>query len=103
MGVTKASVEATTRARLVELAAVDTPQGQLALVLAKRLDDDEESGSSVAALSKELRSLLAALSVTSKPVDDGVDELKKRREQRQAQQRAAAAKRAPRKRAAPQK
>ncbi len=89
MGV-KQSVASTTRTRLVELGAVDSPQGQLALVLAQRLDANEDAGSAVAAMAKELRATLEVLGRTATPKVDPVDEVKAARERRQSAQRRAA-------------
>jgi hypothetical protein len=84
----RVSVTSATRAQLEKVGRAETAEGQNAIVLAERLDaatyNALETGSSVAALSKQH---LAALADALKDVSvnaDGVDELKLRRERRGA-------------------
>lgn len=71
-------VEASTRARV----DVSSPLGAVAVVLARRVDRAglTEPGSSVAALTRELRAVLAE--VGAPPAGDRVDELQAKREAR---------------------
>lgn len=76
-----------TRVTMDELEAcgrAETPLGRLALSLALRIDTstEDESGSAMAALSKELRAALAAAVANAERADDPVDELRARREAR---------------------
>ena len=73
-----------TAATLAELAAadrVDCALGQAALALARRVDAGHESGSSVAALVRELRVTMEAALDGAARADDVVDELRRKREQ----------------------
>lgn len=75
-----ASVTDATQAALDSCGRAETPLGQLALRLALRVDVGEESGSAMAALSKELRATLAAATANATTSGDLVDELRARRE-----------------------
>lgn len=88
MGVRKpvVSIVSSTKAELERLGALESSAGQLAMVLARRLDADGDAGSAVAAMAKELRATLDALGRVSKPKADPVDELQRKRRQRQAAQ-----------------
>lgn len=74
-------VEATRR-ELEAVGKVDTPLGATALALAGRLDANDDPGSAMAAMAKELRTTMAELTRTAPAVADPIDELKKRRERR---------------------
>lgn len=73
-------------AALAELTAAGragTAAGAVVLVLARRLDDSyAETGSSVSALSRELRAALAAAMSGTAPAADPLDELRKRRQRK---------------------
>lgn len=72
-----------TRRRLTEARALDTVDGQAALVLAHRIETGlTESGSAVAALSRELRAVMDAALKTTAPVGNLIDELRAQREKR---------------------
>lgn len=71
------------RATLTESGVLDTPNGQLALKLAGRIENQSnDSGSSIAALSKELRLVMAEAMNRVVAADDPIDELQRRRESR---------------------
>ena len=77
------SVEAAVVKQLAEVERVDTPMGQAALVLARRLDGGAaDTGSAVAALVKQLEATLEAATAGAKAEDDPVDELRKRRDRK---------------------
>ena len=77
-----ASPAEVTERRLLEVGRLDTVAGQYALFLAQRIESAHDSA--VAALSKELRAVLAeALEGTAKAADP-MDELKARRERSHA-------------------
>lgn len=69
---------AATRAQLDRLGKLDDPLGTMAMTAARRLDDGD-TGSSMAALMRELRSLLAEAAKGSTALQDGVDEVAERR------------------------
>lgn len=73
-------VEAVERS-LAAADALETIAGQAALVLAARMGSPVETGSAVAALSRELSGLVAA-AVRSAPVSDPLDELRRRRDRK---------------------
>jgi hypothetical protein len=60
----------------------DTPLGAIAVELAKAIGDPFASGSAIAALSKELRSVMAAALGVGDRGDDPLDELKRRRDRK---------------------
>ncbi|MGE2733837.1 hypothetical protein [Mycolicibacterium vaccae] len=71
---------------------LETVLGQLALKLAVRLEASTfDTGSSFMALSKELRAVMAAAVAGAHVEDDEIDELQKRRDEKEAAARAAAA------------
>lgn len=80
------SILAAVRAELEAQGQVATPAGATALALAERLDGGAgtDPGSAVAAMSKELRMLMAELSKSPVAAGDPVDELKKRRQARRS-------------------
>lgn len=55
------------------------PEALVALSIAQRLDDGDEPGAALAALSKELRAVLADLRRTASPQSDIFDQLAARR------------------------
>lgn len=75
------------RKELEEASADDTVAGQLALQLARRIANPEETG--ITAMSKELRSLLAEAKGSTSTIDDGPaepqpdDEVEKARRRRE--------------------
>jgi len=63
---------------------LDTPQGRIALVLARRLDGNaKDSGASVAALARQLDTLLEKTLPSAEAQDDPLDEVTRKREERQ--------------------
>lgn len=75
---------------LADAQRLDTVLGQLALKLASRLESATfDTGSSFTALSKELRAVMAAAVAGAHVEDDEVDELQKRRDEKEAAARAA--------------
>lgn len=73
------SIIQSVRQRLDAVGETDTPLGQLALRLAEQAS--AETGSALAALSREMRAVLAEVEAGAKPVQrDPVDELRKRRD-----------------------
>lgn len=80
------SVFAATRAQLEAADRLRTPTGAAALALAKRIDSGSfaDTGSSFAAVVKELRATLGEALADAAVPDDPVDELRARREARRA-------------------
>lgn len=80
------SILAAVRAELEAQGQADTPAGATALALAARLDGGvgTDPGSAVAAMSKELRMLMADLSKSPVAGRDPVDELRERRRARRS-------------------
>lgn len=72
-----------TRRALVAVGRADTALGAMALELARRMEAPGESGSSMAALSKELRATMAAVVKDAPTGPDPVDELGARRDAKQ--------------------
>ena len=69
---------------------LDTVLGQLALKLAVRLEASTfDTGSSFMSLSKELRAVMASAVAGAHVEDDEIDELQKRRDEKEAAARAA--------------
>lgn len=66
-------------ASLVDLEMATTPHGQMALAIARRLDSPRETGSAIAALSKQLATLLDVVDQRGKRAADPLDELRERR------------------------
>lgn len=76
-------VEAAAVKQLEEAGRLDTPLGQAALVLARRLDRTTmDTGSAIAGVVKQLEATLAAATAGAKQAEDPVDELRKRRDQK---------------------
>lgn len=76
--------EAATRRELERLGKVDSMLGQQALVIARRMGNATETGSAVATLSKEhsrLMSAVASGASVADPVDEAVDEVRRKREE----------------------
>jgi hypothetical protein len=69
-----------TRRELEAGGVLDTALGQQALRLAERMHSPHDTGSALAAVSKELRSVLAAALADATPVADALDELAQRRQ-----------------------
>lgn len=78
----KTGVQAAVKAELTRLGKLNTPEGAAALVLSGRLDTNEDPGSAMAAMAKELRTTMTDLARSAPAVADPVDELRKRRERR---------------------
>lgn len=76
------AVLAATKAQLGGIGKVDSPLGAAALVLAARLDAGADPGSAMAAMAKELRTIMAELLQSTPAVADPVDELRARRKAR---------------------
>lgn len=71
--------------QLTEAGALDSPAGQLCVTLATRLDTPGiDTGSAVAAVSRELRAVLADALGTAETAADPIDELRERRDRRNA-------------------
>ena len=80
---TPGSLLGATLIALQEAGTLETPGGRLAVSLATRLDDpnSSDSGSAVAALSRELRAVLAELSALKKVELNPLEALRLRRQQ----------------------
>lgn len=80
------AVESTTRQVLAEVERVDTPLGQSALAMARRVDTGGDTGAGLAALIKQLEATLRSATSGSRedasPLDRARDELAARREMR---------------------
>lgn len=76
------SLEDVTRRQLAEVGRESSPEGVNALLLARRLDHGGDTGSAIAALSRQHMAALEAALDDVPPAGDKVDELRKRREQR---------------------
>ena len=83
MGVKRNGVFSAVRAELAKVAKQDSALGRTALVLGQRLDDPETPATAVAAMAKELRAALDALGADTPKAMSPVDELRRRREERQ--------------------
>jgi hypothetical protein len=75
---------ATVEKKLRAAERLETPAGQMALVLAERLAAGLDTGSALATLSKQLSSLLEDALAGAKVEPDALDELKARRERKAA-------------------
>lgn len=82
-----AGIQSTEAATIVALSAagkMGTPQGQAALVLARRIDvSHKDTGAGLASMVKRLDELLASLLAGADVEDDPLDELEKRRREKQ--------------------
>jgi hypothetical protein len=77
------AVEAAVRGALETAGRLSAPLGQVALVLARRLDaPGGESGSGLASVAKQLAVTLAAVTADVRPADDLLDELRIRRDRK---------------------
>jgi hypothetical protein len=65
-------------------AGVEIPLGQAALVLAARIDANQDSGGAIAAMAKQLASTLSAATAGANVVASPVDELRARRAAKRA-------------------
>lgn len=70
---------AATRKELEAAGRLETTLGQAALRLAEQMSDGRDTGSAMAALSKELRAVMAEALADAPKVADSVDELSQRR------------------------
>lgn len=70
------------RDELETIGKTDSALGGVALKLAARLDAGEDPGSAMAAMAKELRTVMGELGRGAPAAADPVDELKRRRERR---------------------
>jgi hypothetical protein len=76
-------VEQATREALRAVGRLGTPLGQVALVLARRLDaPGGESGSGLASVAKQLTATLVAATADVRPADDLLDDLRLRRDRK---------------------
>ncbi len=73
-------VTAATRAQLAEAGRETSPLGQVALVLAWRLDQRADTASALAAAAKQLESTLAAAVRGAQVASSPLDELRARRD-----------------------
>ena len=74
-------VEAAVRGALQDAGRLSAPLGQVALVLARRLDaPGGESGSGLASVARQLAVMLAAATADAPPADDLLTELRARRD-----------------------
>ncbi len=77
------AVEAAVRGALEAAGRLSTPLGEVALVLARRLDaPGGESGSGLASVAKQLAVTLAAATADIRPADDLLNELRARRDRK---------------------
>ncbi len=81
MGVSR-KITTAARRELEQAGKLGSALGNTVLALASRLDAGADSASGMAAMAKELRTLMAALGAGQVMALDPVDDLKKRREQR---------------------
>lgn len=84
VGVKRTGPLAATRRALDAIGKRETPAGEVALVLAGRLEDPDCPATAMAAMSKELRATLTELGRDAPAVNDPVDELRKRRAARRS-------------------
>lgn len=76
-------VELAAARELEEASRLHTPHGQAALVLARRLDcATADTGSSVAAVVRQLRDTMTSALAGAHPAADPVDELRRRRDRK---------------------
>lgn len=78
------TVVESTQAALVAADRLATPAGAAAMVLATKLDQGRDTGSAVASLVRELRATMAEALANTKVAADPVDELRRKREERQS-------------------
>lgn len=78
------STEAATMIALSEAGKLGTPGGQAALVLARRIDRSHmDTGAGLASMVKRLQETIAAVTADAVPEGDPVDDLTRRREEKQ--------------------
>jgi hypothetical protein len=76
-----AGVAESTRAKLVALDRLDSPLGQAAMVLARRLDNPGmDTGSSIASVARQYQLTMEAATEGEKVASDPLDELRARRD-----------------------
>lgn len=73
--------ELATRRELTRLKKLDTMLGQQALVLAKRMSSDHETGAAISALSREHSRIMEQLGASA-PAGDALDEIQRRRQEK---------------------
>lgn len=78
----RTSVLGAVEATLASIGKQRTTLGAAAVVLAARLDAGVDPGSAMAAMSKELRTMMLELTRSAPAVSDPVDELRQRRTRR---------------------
>jgi hypothetical protein len=71
-------LSAATRAELAAVGRVESPAGQQALMLAERLDAGQDTGSGIAALSRELRATMVVAMADAHRVESELDKLRRR-------------------------
>lgn len=70
-------------AELTQAGMLDSHQGRIALGLARRFDDDNDSGAALAQVARQLRETMASALASAVPVSvDPLDELRAKRERR---------------------
>jgi hypothetical protein len=74
------------RAELTRAGELGSAAGEVALLLADRLDDVSTAGTAVAGLSRELRELMAVVGARPGSVADPIDDLRVRRDRKRAAQ-----------------
>jgi hypothetical protein len=79
----RSGVASAVKAELTASAKQNSALGRTAMVLALRIDDFETPATAVAAMAKELRSALTELGLEARVAANPLDELKKRRLERQ--------------------
>lgn len=81
-GTPPATVYGATLATLQTADRADTPAGAAALVIARKLDAGGDTGSAVAALTRELRAAVAEAVANATVAGDQIDEIARKREER---------------------
>ena len=81
---TGTSVYTATRQKLAEADRESTPLGQAALVLAARIDANQDAGAAIAAMAKQLAATLGEATAGANVVASPVDELRARRAAKRA-------------------
>jgi hypothetical protein len=71
-------LSAATRAELAAVSRVESSAGQQALMLAERLDAGQDTGSGIAALSRELRATMVVAMADAHRVESELDKLRRR-------------------------
>ena len=74
-------VAESTRLKLTEVGRLDSPLGQVAMVLARRIDNPGmDTGSSIASVARQYQLALEAATEGAKTAADPLDELRQRRD-----------------------